>query len=106
MSPLRGVAKGNKFAGLVAAALGTERRVLNGAADRGDLVLKRWVAEVKAPGRGQPVNLSAAMTEAKREATNAGVDRWCVIARRTGYPTEEAFFVIPLWMARELGLPE
>ncbi len=106
MSPLRGVRKGATFEGKVAAVCGTERRVLNGVADRGDLVLRNWVAEVKCPGRNKPLNLSAAMTEAKREAANAGKDRWCVIARRTGYPTEEAFFVMPLWMARELGLPE
>lgn len=106
MSPLRGVAKGNQFAGRVAAYLGTERRVLNGNRDQGDLVLRSWVAEVKCPGRGQPLNLSAAMTEAKTEAGHAGVDRWCVIARRTGYPVDEALVVIPLWMARELGIPE
>lgn len=102
MSPLKGVRKGNTFAGAVAAFLGTERRVLAGTADKGDLVLKRWVAEVKCPGRDQPLKLSAAMTEAR----NAGVDSYCVITRRTGYPVEEAFFTIPLWKARDLGLPE
>lgn len=101
-----GVSKGNKFAGLVADFLGTERRVLAGVKDKGDLVLKRWVAEVKCAGRGKPLNLSAAMTEAKTEAANAGVDRYCVIARRTGYGVAESLFVIPLWMAREMGLPE
>lgn len=106
MSPLRGVAKGNQFAGRVAAYLGTERRTLNGSKDRGDLVLRTWVAEVKAPGRGQPLNLSTAMNEAAREADNAGVDQWCVITRRTGYPIDEAFVTIPLWMARALGIPE
>lgn len=106
MSPLPGVGKGNKFARAVAAFLGTEVRALCGALDRGDLVLKRWVAEVKCAGRGKPLNLSAAMTEARIEAANAGVERYCVIARRTGHGVAESFFVIPLWMAREMGLPE
>jgi hypothetical protein len=107
VSPLAGVAKGNKFARAVAAYLGTEVRALCGAADRGDLVLRRWVAEVKCAGRGKPLNLSAAMTEARIEAANAGVpDRYCVIARRTGHGVAESLFVIPLWMAREMGLPE
>jgi hypothetical protein len=106
VSPLAGVAKGNKFARAVAAFLGTEVRALSGAFDRGDLVLKRWVAEVKCAGRGQPLNLSTAMTEARVEAANAGVDRYCVIARRTGHGVAESFFVIPLWMAQEMGLPE
>lgn len=106
MSPLAGVAKGNKFARAVAAYLGTEVRALCGALDRGDLVLKRWIGEAKCPGRGRPLNLSAAMTEAKVEAANAGVDRYCVITRRVGHPVEESFFTIPLWMARDLGMPE
>jgi hypothetical protein len=100
MSPLRGVAKGNQFAQKVADYLGTERRVLNGSKDKGDLVHRSWCCEVKATGRGQPLNLSAAMTEAKIEATHAGTPgRYCVITRRTGYPVAEAFFVMPLWMA-------
>lgn len=106
MSPLQGVAKGNRFAGVVADFLGTERRVLAGVKDRGDLVLRRWVAEVKCAGRGKPLNLSVAMTEARVEAANAGVERYCVIARRTGHGVAESFFVIPLWMARDMGLPE
>jgi hypothetical protein len=100
MSPLRGVAKGNQFAQRVADYLGTERRVLNGSKDKGDLVHRTWTAEVKAPGRGKPLNLSAAMTEAKNEAVHAGTPgRYAVITRRTGYPAGEAFFTIPLWMA-------
>jgi hypothetical protein len=99
MSPLRGVAKGNRFARAVATYLGTEPRVLNGHRDRGDLVHRSWCVEVKAPGRGQPLNLSTAMTEAKIEADHAGVDQWAVVARRTGYPLDEAFFVMPLWLA-------
>lgn len=106
MSPLRGVRKGATFEEKVARFLHTERRHLSGWMDRGDLVLKRWVAEVKCPGRGKPLNLSAAMTEARKEAKNAGLDRWCVITRRTGYSIEEAFFTIPLWMARDMGFPE
>lgn len=102
--PLKGVSKGNKFAGSVADYLGTERRVLNGNKDKGDLVSRTWVHEIKAPGRGKPLNLSAAMTEAKAEAKNAGVGNYSVIARRTGYPVAEALFVIPLWKAVELGL--
>lgn len=105
MSPLRGVAKGNPFAEKVAGYLGTERRVLSGNKDRGDLVHRIWAVEVKAPGRGQPLNLSAAMNEAKVEAGHAGVDRWCVITRRTGYPLDEAYVTLPLWMARVL-LPD
>lgn len=100
MTPLRGVAKGNLFAQKVAGYLGTERRVLNGAADKGDLVHATWTVEVKAPGRGQPLNLSAAMTEAHIEAAHAGTfGRYCVISRRTGYPVGEAFFVLPLYVA-------
>lgn len=100
MSPLRGVAKGNQFARLVAARLGTEPRVLNGAKDRGDLVHRHWTVEVKAPGRGQPLNLSAAMTEACTESLHAGTPgRYLVITRRTGYPLDEAFVTLPLWMA-------
>jgi hypothetical protein len=106
VSPLKGTRKGPSFEQKVADFVGTERRRLRGILDRGDLVLKKWVAEVKCPGRDRPINLSAAMTEAKREAANAGVDRYCVITRRTGYPIEEAFFTIPLWMAREMGIPE
>lgn len=102
MSPLRGIAKGNKFARAVATFLGTECRVLNGNRDQGDLVHRDWTIEVKCPGRGQPVNLSGAMTEAKTEAANAATDRYAVVTRRTGYPIDEAFFTIPLWMARAL----
>ena len=100
MSPLRGVAKGNQFARAVAARLGTEARVLNGNRDRGDIVHRSWTCEVKAPGRGRPLDLSGAMTEAKTEAAHAGTPgRYGVITRRTGYPLDEAFFTIPLWMA-------
>jgi hypothetical protein len=100
MTPLRGVSKGNIFAQRVADYLGTERRVLNGSKDKGDLVHRTWTGEVKAPGRGQPLNLSTAMTEAKVEAVHAGTPgRYAVITRRTGYPIDEAFFTIPLWMA-------
>lgn len=106
MSPLRATRKGNPFEEKVAIACGTERRIKHGTKDQGDLVLRKWVAEIFCPGRGKPLNLSQKMTEARTEAINAGVDNYCVIARRTGYPIEEAFFVIPLWKARELGLPE
>lgn len=103
MSPLRGVAKGNQYAQLVANYLGTERRVLNGTKDKGDLVHRTWTVEIKAPGRGQPLNLSTAMTEAKIEGGHAGTkDRYCVITRRTGYPIDESFFTIPLWMAKQV----
>jgi hypothetical protein len=105
VSPLKGVAKGNRFAQLVAEHLGTERRVLYGTQDKGDLVHATWTCEVKAPGRGKPLNLSMAMTEARIEGVHAGTpDRYCVITRRTGYPVSEAFFTIPLWMALELGI--
>lgn len=106
MSPLPGVRKGATFEEKVARFCDTERRHLAGTFDRGDLVLRSWVAEVKCPGRGKPLNLSAAMTEARVEAANAGVERYCVITRRTGYPIDEAFFTIPLWMARDLGMPQ
>lgn len=100
MSPLRGVAKGNQFARAVAARLRTEARTLNGNRDRGDLVHRTWTVEVKAPGRGRPLDLSAAMNEAKIEAGHAGTPaRYCVVTRRTGYPLDEAFFTMPLWMA-------
>lgn len=100
MTPLRGVAKGNRFARAVATRLGTEPRTLSGNRDRGDLVHRTWTVEVKAPGRGQPLNLSAAMTEACTESLHAGTPgRYLVITRRTGYPLDEAFVVLPLWMA-------
>lgn len=99
MSPLKGIAKGNAFARRVAEFLGTEPRALCGTLDRGDLVHTHWTIEVKCPGRGQPLNLSAAMNEAKREALNAGTARYAVITRRTSYTVDEAFFTIPLWMA-------
>lgn len=103
MTPLRGVAKGNQFAQLVADNLGTERRVLSGTKDRGDLVHPTWTIEVKAPGRGRPLDLSTAMSEAKVEAVHAGTkDRYAVVTRRTGYPIDEAFFTIPLWMAKQV----
>lgn len=103
MSPLAGVAKGNRFARAIATFLGTEPRALNGALDRGDLVHPTWTVEVKCPGRGQPLNLSTAMTEARTEAVNAGTpDRYCVVTRRTGWPLDEAFVVLPLWMASEI----
>jgi len=104
MSPLKGVAKGNRFNRIVATFLGTECRVLNGNKDQGDLVHKVWTLEVKAPGRGRPLDLSGAMNEAKVEAGNAGTHRYGVITRRTGYPVDEAFFTVPLWMARELDI--
>ena len=105
MSPLKGVAKGAAFEQLVADYLETERRVQRGNVDRGDLVFQQVTVELKAPGRGKPLNLSAAMTEAKAEAVNAGTpDRYCVITRRTGYPVSEAFCTFPLWMIKELGL--
>lgn len=104
MSPLKGTRKGPDFEGKVARYVGTERRRLNGVFDKGDLVSKEWVHELKCPGRGKPLNLSAAMTEARLEAANAGVRKYSVITRRTGYPISEALFSIPLWLAVELGL--
>lgn len=95
----KGVKKGNPFAQLVAALFGTEVRHLSGAKDKGDLVHPRFAVEIKCPGRNQPLNLSAAMNEAKQEAVNAGVDLWCAVVRRTGYPTGKAFFVMDLDMA-------
>jgi len=100
----RGVEKGNPFAELVARFLGTERRTLSGKKDKGDLVSRVWSHEIKCPGRGRPLDLSTAMRESKRQAENAGVALYSVITRRTGYPVAEAFFTIPLWMARDLGL--
>lgn len=103
----RGVEKGNPFAQKVADYVGTERRVLNGKQDKGDLVLQSTTAEIKCTGRGQPLRLSEWMNEAKAEARNAGTPRrYCVIARRTGYDVSEAFHIMPLWMAVELGLVE
>lgn len=102
MSPLRGIAKGNLFARRVAEFLGTEPRTLSGARDRGDLVHPVFTIEVKCPGRGQPLNLSQAMTEARREAANARTDHYAVVTRRTGHPVGEAFFTMPLWMAARL----
>lgn len=103
MSPLAGIAKGNKFARAVATFLGTEPRALCGALDRGDLVHPTWTVEVKCPGRGKPLSLSTAMTEARAEAVNAGTpDRYCVVTRRTGWPLDEAFVVLPLWLARRI----
>jgi hypothetical protein len=100
----KGTSKGNPFAEAVARFLGTERRTLSGSKDKGDLVSRTWTHEVKCPGRGKPLNLSGAMRESKQQAKNAGVELYSVITRRTGYPVAEAFFTIPLWMARELGL--
>ena len=100
----KGTKKGPKFEQDVADFVGTERRAKNGAKDRGDLVSREWVHECKCPGRGKPLNLSAAMTEAKAEAANAAVAKYSVITRRTGYPISEALFSIPLWLAVELGL--
>lgn len=103
MSPLRGVAKGNQFARAIAAALGTEARVLNGNRDQGDVVHPAWTIEVKCPGRGRPLDLSAAMNEAKVEAVHAGTPtRYLVVTRRTGYPLDEAFVTLPFWMARQV----
>lgn len=103
----KGTRKGAGFETVVAQRCGTERRVKNGNKDRGDLVLRSWVAEIFCPGRNKPLNLSQKMSEAKAEAENAGCpSRYCVIVRRTGYPVDEAYVVIPLWMARELGIPE
>lgn len=105
--PLQGTRKGPPFETKVAEYLGTERRHLMGNRDKGDLVLRYWVAEIFCPGKGKPLNLSGKMTEAKIEAINAGCpERYCVITRRTGYPTSEAFFTVPLWMAQELGMPQ
>jgi hypothetical protein len=95
------VRKGNQFAYAVARFLGTEPRALNGKDDRGDLVHPHFTVEVKCPGRGKPLNLSTAMTEAKIEAARAGTARYCVVTRRTGYPIDEALVTMPLWMARQ-----
>lgn len=101
MSPLQGTRKGPPFEQKAADYLGTERRHLRGITDRGDLVHPHWTIEVFCPGRGKPLNLSQKMGEAKRESVNAGTPgRYGVVVRHTGYPIDEAFWVMPFWIAR------
>lgn len=77
-----------------------ERRALEGVNDRGDVAgIPGVVLEVKAC---KQIDLAGFMGEAEREAANAGVSIFAVIAKRRMKPTSEAYAVMPLRLLVEL----
>jgi len=84
------------------AGIDAERLRLTGRLDEGDLVLKvdgrAYVVEAKVP-----LDLAAAQREASVEAYNYGraraMDRphFVAIHKRRGYPTREAYVVMPVY---------
>lgn len=71
-----------------------ERRVMGGANDRGDIAgVRGWTLEVKATQR---FDVGEAMTEAHKEARNAGCVDYAVIRKRRMRGTDEAYVVLPL----------
>lgn len=81
-----------------------ERRVQQGAKDRGDVAgIDGWVIETKCAKRAEP---GVWLDEAKREALAAGVSRFAVVFKRRGKPAAEAYCLMPLWLLSELMLPD
>lgn len=79
---------------------GVERRTLSGASDKGDVAgLAGWVLELK---NYKTFNLSGWVEEARKEAANASVDWWAVVAKRPNKNVSESYVVLPLWMFRNL----
>jgi Holliday junction resolvase len=77
-----------------------ERRVMGGSRDRGDIAgVSGWVLEAKAT---RTLDLAGAMTEAKREAVNAGTARYAAVLKRRSHPVSDAYVVLPLSVFAEL----
>lgn len=77
-----------------------ERRALEGINDRGDIAgIPGVVLECKAT---KAIDLATAMTEAEKEAKNAGVRIFAAVIKRRMKPTSEAYGVVPLWLLAEL----
>lgn len=98
--------RGPKFEADVVAFLRTagfpdaERRVMGGARDRGDVAgVRGWVLELKA---SKAEDWGYELTEAEKEARNAGVPRFALVKKRRNKPIAEAFAVVPLWLLAEL----
>lgn len=81
-----------------------DRRVRTGVKDKGDITgIFNWVLELKAPGKGRPLNLSQALKEAELEAQNDGVSNYAAIVKRTRTNVKDSYAVIPLWrLARSI----
>jgi len=78
-----------------------ERRALNGSQDKGDVAgVIGWVLECKSSKTFEP---GPWLDEAEREAENAGVSRFAVVAkRRLKSDAAESFAILPLWLLVEL----
>ena len=71
-----------------------ERRVMGGSRDRGDMAgVPGWVLELKAT---KALDLASALSEAQREAGNAGVSRYAAILKRRQHGVADSYVVIPL----------
>jgi Holliday junction resolvase len=77
-----------------------ERRVLSGSKDKGDIAgIPNTVLECKGADK---YTLGPWLKEAAKEAENAGVTRYAVIAKQRQKPTAEGFAIMPLWLFTEL----
>lgn len=77
-----------------------ERRVKNGAKDRGDLALHHdWVIEAK---NEKVRDVPGALREAKKEAANAGVTRYVAVHKYRNHGIDEAVVSMPFWLFLEL----
>lgn len=77
-----------------------ERRVTEGAKDRGDVAgIPGWVVEAK---NCRTIDLAGWCDEAEREAIAAGVYRWAVVFPRRSHQTRKAYCVVPLWLLADL----
>lgn len=73
-----------------------ERRTLRGNKDCGDIAgLPEWVLELKAT---KGIELGATLTEAKKEAENAGVHKYAAIHKRRQANVRDSFVTLPLWL--------
>jgi hypothetical protein len=77
-----------------------ERRVKNGAKDRGDLALHHsWVIEAKSE---KVRDVPGAMREAKKEAANAGVTRYVAVHKYRNHSIADAMVTMPFWLFLEI----
>lgn len=71
-----------------------ERRALAGKLDKGDIAgLPGWTLECK---NHASIDLAGYMDEAKKEANNAGTDKYAAIVKRRGKGTSQSYVVMPL----------
>ncbi|MGC2295304.1 MAG: hypothetical protein WA695_01235 [Candidatus Dormiibacterota bacterium] len=71
-----------------------ERRVMGGTRDRGDVAgVPGWTLELKAE---RSLDLAGALTEAQREAANAGTTQYAAVLKRRSHPVSDAYVVLPL----------